>query len=253
MTVSPSHSILGPPRWGALATVAWSIAILVIWSVAQTVVAVATLIARGGNMADPAGLEKQMRALQFDGNVVAYATLLGMALGVALVLAVIKLKRGARIASYIDLRAPSAAGVGKWALIFLAFLIATALLETVLQRPVPEFITGILASAHPQWLLWLAVAFAAPVFEEVLFRGFLFSGLQNSRVGVPGAVLISAACFAVIHLQYEWFEIAEVFCIGVLLAMSRHATRSLWTSILLHSAWNLTMLLAVAMQWDYLV
>ena len=240
------------PRWGAVATVGWSIAVFVIWNIAQFIASLATFAARDIDLFPGGQVDKQKLALlQFDGNAIAWGTCIGMLIGIAAVVAIIKLKQGARVASYLDLRRPAAASLAKWIGVMLAFLVAVSALGYVLQRPVPEFSSRILASADPKWLLWLAVVGAAPLFEEVFFRGFLFSGLQNSRVGLTGAVLISAACFVCIHAQYEPYELMVVFGLGVLFGMARHATRSLWVPITMHSLWNLIAFVAVSMEWDY--
>lgn len=86
-------------------------------------------------------------------------------------------------------------------------------------------------------LLLLAV-FVAPVCEEVLFRGFLFAGFLR---GMPlaWAVILSAFIFAAAHNDPASFPV--LFCIGLLLALLRWRTRSLWPGILLHllnNAWS---------------
>ena len=86
-------------------------------------------------------------------------------------------------------------------------------------------------------LLLLAV-FVAPLCEEVLFRGFLFMGFQRS-MPLPWAVILSAFIFAAAHNDLPSFPV--LFCIGLLLALLRWRTRSLWPGILLHllnNAWS---------------
>ena len=84
----------------------------------------------------------------------------------------------------------------------------------------------------------LMVHVAAPIIEEFIFRGFLFTGLEKSRVGGLGAVLITAACWSVLHIQYDAYEIATIFVMGVGLGFARLKTRSLYLSILLHALNN---------------
>lgn len=86
-------------------------------------------------------------------------------------------------------------------------------------------------------LLLLAV-FVAPLCEEVLFRGFLFTGFQRS-MPLAWAVVLSALIFAAAHNDLPSFPV--LFCIGLLLALLRWRTRSLWPGILLHllnNAWS---------------
>jgi membrane protease YdiL (CAAX protease family) len=70
-------------------------------------------------------------------------------------------------------------------------------------------------------LLWIAVMVVAPVAEELVFRGFLFRGLSVSRLGVAGTVVITAAVWAVLHVQYTWLGIASVFAYGLVFGWLR--------------------------------
>jgi membrane protease YdiL (CAAX protease family) len=88
----------------------------------------------------------------------------------------------------------------------------------------------------------VAVVFA-PVFEEVLFRGFLFRGLANSFGWVWGAV-ISAAIFGAAHVQLDVFVPLAV--LGFALAWAYHRTGSLWTNITMHALFNAVAVLAWA-------
>jgi membrane protease YdiL (CAAX protease family) len=88
-------------------------------------------------------------------------------------------------------------------------------------------------------LLWLTFVIAAPVAEEIIFRGFLFRGWVGSeRSAIPGILVISVL-FAVIHVQYDWFGILQVFFIGLLLAIVRWRSGSTLLTILMHVIANL--------------
>ena len=47
-------------------------------------------------------------------------------------------------------------------------------------------------------LMPLAVVFAAPLAEECLFRGWIFTGLAQKSL--PLAYLVTALCFAAVHV-----------------------------------------------------
>ena len=81
----------------------------------------------------------------------------------------------------------------------------------------------------------LVAVVMAPVFEEILFRGFLFRGLANSLGWVWGAV-ISASVFGAAHLQPDVFLPLAV--LGFILAWAYHRTGSLWTTITMHALFN---------------
>jgi hypothetical protein len=89
------------------------------------------------------------------------------------------------------------------------------------------------------WLLVLAFSVAAPVTEELFARGFLYRGWSESFLGVPGAILLSSLVWTLLHLQYDWFFLGEVFSIGLLLGYLRYRFNSTWLTIFLHGLNNL--------------
>jgi membrane protease YdiL (CAAX protease family) len=95
-------------------------------------------------------------------------------------------------------------------------------------------------------LLWLAVVVGAPVGEEIFFRGFLFAGLAKSRLGGTGAIVLSSLAWAVIHVQYDPFDMAYIFLLGLVIGAFRLKTNSLWPPILMHALVNLIAMIQTA-------
>jgi CAAX protease family protein len=87
-------------------------------------------------------------------------------------------------------------------------------------------------------LLWLAVVVATPIGEESLFRGFLFRGWLRSPRDAWPVILLTAFLWSIVHVQYDWFVIAQVFCFGVLLGWLRWASGSAILTMLLHALIN---------------
>ena len=57
--------------------------------------------------------------------------------------------------------------------------------------------------SEPIILSLISVLIIAPIVEEFIFRGFLFSQLSRTRLGAWGAVSISSFLWTIIHFQYE--------------------------------------------------
>jgi hypothetical protein len=115
----------------------------------------------------------------------------------------------------------------------------TDLLLILLREPiVPPFMQQAYRSASPRWILWLAVGVAAPVLEEIFFRGFVFAGLAATRLRWIGAAIITAALWAGIHVQYDWVGILIIFALGLLLGAVRAMTGSTLLTIWLHCLVN---------------
>ena len=82
----------------------------------------------------------------------------------------------------------------------------------------------------------LAVVVAAPLGEEIFFRGMLFGGLR-SRIGFAGAAAVSSAVFALVHVQPPL--VVLMFFVGFRLAFVYERRRSLVAPISAHAAFNL--------------
>jgi membrane protease YdiL (CAAX protease family) len=84
-----------------------------------------------------------------------------------------------------------------------------------------------------------------------VFRGFLFRGwVRTATSAVPGIVAV-AAVFAIIHVQYNWFGILQVFILGLLFTWIRWRSGSMLLPMLMHAITNFySMLQTVAvMRW----
>lgn len=78
------------------------------------------------------------------------------------------------------------------------------------------------------------IVISAPIVEEFVFRGVILGLLK--RYGDRFAIFISAILFGLIHANIEQFIYA--FLIGLYFGFVLVKTKSLWTTILLHSLFN---------------
>ena len=80
----------------------------------------------------------------------------------------------------------------------------------------------------------------APLFEEIVFRGFFFSALEKVKGKVFGVVLVSVV-FAGMHCgQYwgDWMAIAMIACVGLVLTLFRVWSGSAIAGIVMHYTYN---------------
>jgi membrane protease YdiL (CAAX protease family) len=174
-------------------------------------------------------------------SLVTYAVLLAAALiGVKL--------KGAKLVPAVGLRRAKLWPVvglvtaGVW--IGFSVNIAYSFTTYALKLKVPDTNAKLLSASvkSPMGLIvvFLLLAVIAPVAEEILFRGVVFSGLRDSW-GEGWAIVVSSVLFGVIHLQP--LVMIPTAILGLLLAKVFSMTRSLWASIALHSAYNATIML----------
>ena len=87
----------------------------------------------------------------------------------------------------------------------------------------------------PLWVSLLSVSIFAPLFEEWLCRGLVLRGLM-SKMNPAGAICISAAFFAVLHMN-PWQAI-PAFILGLLFGYVYYRTGSLKLTMLMHCVNN---------------
>ncbi|GJP38435.1 hypothetical protein CLOM_g22873 [Closterium sp. NIES-68] len=81
----------------------------------------------------------------------------------------------------------------------------------------------------------IAVAVCAPVWEEVVFRGFLLPSLTR-YFPLWASVVVSAMVFALAHFSLQ--RMLPLFFLGLVIGVVFVRSRNLLASILLHSLWN---------------
>ena len=147
-----------------------------------------------------------------------------------------------------SLRRAALAGLGFFTLAFAAVMAVAMLLSPVLRHAEPPQKELLDLLAHIRGplavvLVFLTVAVAAPIFEELLFRGFLLPWLGSrleARLG-PGrgwflAIAITAVTFGAMHMQ-PW-GMPTLSTLGFVLGLAYVRTGNLGTSILVHGLWN---------------
>jgi len=95
-------------------------------------------------------------------------------------------------------------------------------------------------------LLLISVCIVAPLTEELVVRGFLFRGLSQSFLGPLGAVVVTSAAWALVHVQYDLFGMSEILAIGLLYGYLRYRAGSTWLTVVIHAATNLFVLMELA-------
>lgn len=94
--------------------------------------------------------------------------------------------------------------------------------------------------ARDLWLdnLLLVVVFA-PLLEEFLFRGFLFSAWQSERLPFIVPALSTSLLWTFLHLQYDFAYLPFLFLDGMFLSWILWRYGSIWLCVAYHMAWNL--------------
>lgn len=82
----------------------------------------------------------------------------------------------------------------------------------------------------------VSACIAAPIAEEILYRGVLFRSLAN-RINLASAVILSSLVFSLVHF-YQLSSMITVFTVGAACALCYASSRTLLTAIALHALYN---------------
>jgi len=91
--------------------------------------------------------------------------------------------------------------------------------------------------------IFISLVILPPLVEEILARGFLYTGLRK-KLPIVVSAIITSLLFAAAHLQFGsgnallWVAAIDTFMLSLVLVYLREKTGSLWAPILLHMIKN---------------
>lgn len=234
--LNPSAQNCTDERWGAGMTLLWSMLIIL---VTQFFVALVVLQANaallGLSLADGESVIEQMP------NAVMQTVIFGGVVGVLMIYAVIRLKEGSRVSEYLPFRSVSFGQSLMWLVAGTLVMLGSGLIFKAMGFQESQEMNTLLSGVTSKPLMYAALVIAAPIFEELLVRGFMLSGFERIKhvEAASIAVFTTAFLWTVIHAQYHAHEMFQVFLLGVVLGFARLKTKSLVTPILMHVVNNL--------------
>jgi hypothetical protein len=131
----------------------------------------------------------------------------------------------------------------------------------------PPITQDMMKSAAGAWMMLIFGLTAAPLLEELAFRGFLLPGLVNSFrwladrgaisekgvkwVGIPISILITSIGFAFMHspqVSHAWGPLLLIGTVSIILCVVRLAMNSVAAGVFVHAAYNFTLFAGVLYQ-----
>ena len=179
--------------------------------------------------------------LVVDGVLVTVSVFIATTVQVALLVLMAR-QTGAGAAAYLGLTLPRKRDLVLGIISVAIFTAAADGISRILgHNLVTEFQLDIYRTASAAgWLpwLWLALVVVAPIGEEMLFRGFLFRGWHRSPRDAWAVIITIALLWALTHVQYNPYFMAQVFVIGLVLGWFRWKSGSTILTMLLHGLVN---------------
>ncbi len=145
---------------------------------------------------------------------------------------------GERLGDVLGLRAPSpvlsvTAAVGGLLVWIWPSWLATQLVEWSGVESSVQSIGELLVGPWSEtWAMVLAVTVAAPLSEELLFRGYLWRLVERASGSREAALGLSTVLFALYHV--DPVHVVALLPTAAFLGWLRYASRSLWPAILAH-------------------
>jgi membrane protease YdiL (CAAX protease family) len=129
--------------------------------------------------------------------------------------------------------------------------IVTSTLGVLLKAPpLPSPIEDLISDRRSLFIMMLFLTLIGPVFEELMFRGFLFPLLARS-VGPWLGILLTATPFALVHgsqYHWSWQHLTLVGFAGAVFGFVRYKSGSTAAATLVHTGYNATLFIGFLVQ-----
>ncbi len=236
-------------RWGFWATLAFSVVIVVIYAGAQGF-AIGLIVGIQTGVGSEINQEELVESVVSNGFYLSVGVIVSAWIGSLVIAAFVLLRKGISLKEYLAIKKMPFKIYAIWSVFVLIYLFAWQGVSLVWEPPDTDWMAKAYQTAEYLPLFWIALVIAAPLAEELFFRGFLFEGLRDSWMGSTGAVLVTSIAWAAIHMQYEMFQMVIIGTLGILLGIAKVKTRSLYIPIAMHSFNNLIATVATSLSLD---
>jgi uncharacterized protein len=228
-----------PTPWGFWATVGFSCCISLAYVLITIPIVVVAIIVAHNH--DPKFDMRQFtETIESNDLFLSIATCLTAPAVIGLAIFFAKLRKNITVKEYLCLRRVRFRELIKWCLLVLLLAAGSDTISYFLHQPiVPEFMINAYKNAYFVPLLLAVLIIIAPLSEEIFFRGFLFKGIEYSKLGAAGAIILTSLTWAVIHTQYDVYGVTNIFIGGLLLGIARFKTQSIYLPITMHALMNL--------------
>jgi uncharacterized protein len=241
--------------WGFWATIGFGAVIIFAFVIVQTLVVAAGAVVITFpqiNTTNPSGFNTILKMITDAlnarlGFLQSIATIISGIVGAGLIILIIRARKRAGVLEYLGLYQIS----GNQVLLSLGSVLGFIGIMTLLEMYFGLDAGGTINDTLYNTSLWpplfgIAVVIFAPLFEEMFFRGFLFEGILQSRLGAAGAVIITSIVFAIMHIQYNAYGMFYILLLSIIMGLVRWKTRRLWSTLIMHGVMNLLAMIMIA-------
>ncbi len=143
-------------------------------------------------------------------------------------------------------------GFNVWTAVIIlgGFFILAGVTSHFIPEQENDFLRILKSSRTAVYIVAFLATFTAPLVEEVVYRGVLYSAFQRA-VGVPAAVILVTLLFALVHVPQYYPSYSTIFLLcllSLILTLIRVRTKNLLPCIALHTLFNGTQSLLLISQ-----
>lgn len=190
---------------------------------------------------EAASFQEILKDIETNGDYVWIALILTLLISGPVLLLAVRLRRDYPASSYLALKKATTWQYITWIFLMVVFAESSNLLLYLLGIDItPQWMIEVYQSATCMPCFLLAIIVAAPLFEEFIFRGFVFTGI-NQRLGPLWAVVFATVPWTLIHFQYfqyGWYYLAITLGLGLLMSLARAKTGSIYVPLAMHMIAN---------------
>lgn len=133
-------------------------------------------------------------------------------------------------------------GISWWyyPLIIVSFIVLAAVIGSFFPEQENDMIRMLKSSKYAVYLVAILATATAPIVEELIYRGILYSAFQRT-VGVAAAFALVTLMFALVHVPQYYPSFSTIFLIlllSMILTTLRVYSKNLWPCIVLHTIFN---------------
>ena len=238
LIVNPAPSPNDPP-WTALSAVAVWVASVLLILIVPTVILLPYLAMQEGVLTDPQIMADF--AIKDPTSVILQIAAIMPAHLLTLLVAWSVVTRGGKF-SFFRMLGWEKGGFAWWhyVVILIAFFVFAGLVGNYFPEKENDLIRILQSSQSAVYLVAIVATLTAPLVEEVVYRGVLYSAFQRA-FGIPAAFALVTGLFALVHVPQYYPSFSTIFLLTVLsltLTAIRVKSNNLLPCVILHTLFN---------------
>jgi len=224
--------------WNAWWTLLWAFILILVWQLTLSTAMTLFLFSDGFSLkeaADPEAIMDRILDLSLDGDVVGICSFVTIFVVCPLCWFLGNVRPHWRGWEYLGVKSTQWWQWPFWALVTVGLgLLFGYFAPSLGVEEMDDSMVQMAESTDYAILLFLGVAIAAPLVEEFIFRGVLYRGWRESKIGLIFTLVLTSFIWTSLHVQYPAVILWYLFFFGIILGIAREWTGNIWIPVWMH-------------------